>query len=274
MQLPSRAPLKISPRPDFRPEDFRKLIFHRGMDCTWEQAQECPCRRKVSELSGSRFGTTPSGVVGETTEPRQDCPLCEGDGYFYHSSQSVKALVTRASSTPELFTVFGEMARGTSYFTLLPEHIPQPFDRFTLVNSVLTFRETRIKTAATVEALRYPIVTRSLDLSTGLTSVGVLQLQLADSTGQTSLALARTAGVDFAIDSQGRIDWSLGVSAGTAPATGDRYAISYYASPRYVVLDNPHTHRDTFIKVKSPTIDFAPLPVQCMAQLDFLGDAP
>ena len=137
MDFPSRPPLKIKPRPDFKPEEFRKLLFHRGMDMVWEQAQECPCRRTSQDFAGDRFGAelmVGPDPTATTTEARPDCELCEGSGYFHHSPQLIKGLVTRASSTPEAYSAWGEYARGMVYFTFLPEHLPGLFDRFTMKN--------------------------------------------------------------------------------------------------------------------------------------------
>ena len=270
MLFPSRPPDKLNPRPDFRPEDFRKLMFHRGMDMTWEQAQECPCRRMSEDFAGSRFGTnvlTPT-ESGTTTEARPDCALCDGTGYFYHSPQSIKGLVTRASSTPEAYAAWGEYARGMIYLTFLPEHLPGLFDRFTMDNSAMLFRESRIRGTQSTESLRYPIIARQLDLQTGLASVDVLHFQASAANGLTDATYTLEKGVDYAVTNNA-LDFSIG---GNPPAAGTRYSVSYYAKPRYVVVDHPHTHRDTFIKVKSPDIQFAPMPVQCMARLDFLGD--
>lgn len=273
MQLPSRSPDKITPRVDFRPEDFRKLVFQRGMDLKWEQAQLCPCRRPVQDYVGSRFGDAGGtlGVKGESSEPRADCELCGGDGYFWHSPQTVKALVTRASSTPEAYNAWGEQARSHIFITLLPEHLPSFLDRFTMINSVLTFRESRLRKTGTLEALRYPIVTRSLDLSTGPTNVNVLHLQAADANGLTTASGTLVQGTDFEV-TDGKIDWTLGIAAGTAPPEGARYSVSYYASPRYLVTDHPHVARDTFQQVKTTSPTFTPLPIQCSAALDFLGE--
>ncbi len=272
MDFASRQPDKLRPRIDFRPEDFRKLLFMRGMDLVWEQGQLCPCRRQAVDYVGTRMGQADAlGVQGESSEPRPDCDLCEGSGYFWHSAQTVKALVTRASNTPEAYAAWGERARAMVFLTMLPEHMPTFLDRFTMEDSVITFRESRLRTAGALEALRYPIVTRSLDLAAGQTAVNVLHLQAANSSGVASSGLTKTQDTDFAV-TDGKIDWTLGVAAGTAPAEGDRYSVSYYASPRYVVTDHPHAYRDTFGKVKVITPAFTPLPVQCSAVLDFLGD--
>ena len=274
MQFPSRPPDKLSPRPDFRPEEFRKLVFHRGMNMVWEQSQECPCRRTATDFSGARFS---SGLFtaqsGTTTEARPDCEMCKGEGYFLHSAQEIKALLTRASATPEAYTAYGEFTRGTVFLTLLPEHLPAMFDRVTLADSVMVYRESRIRTANAIESLRYPIETRGLDLQSGATQVNVLHVQSSQADGLSTSTDTMIQGVNFAVTG-GKIDWSLGDAGAGSPGEGNGWTVTYYARPRYVILDHPHTHRDTFIKVKAPDITFAPLPVQCMARLDFLGDAP
>jgi len=272
MDFPSRPPSKITPRPDFRPEDFRKLMFHRGMDIVWEQAQECPCRRRAQDVAGARFSAThlASDNPGATTEARPDCDICKGGGYFHHSAQDIKGLVTRASATPEAYSAWGAYARGMSYFTLLPEHLPSLFDRVTLKNSVMMFRESRTRTSSNIEKLRYPIVTRQLDLDTGLQSVNVLHLQSSETDGLTTTANTLTQGTDFAVTANGELDFSIG---GTPPAEGTRYSVSYHASPRYTIVDHPHTYRDTFVQIKAPSIAFSPMPVQCIGKLDFLGDS-
>jgi hypothetical protein len=156
------------------------------------------------------------------------------------------------------------------YLTFLPEHLPGLYDRMTMDDSAMVFRESRVRGSAATEKLRYPIVARSLDLTTGPVSVDVLHLQASGADGLTEPSHTLTQGVDFDVTGDGELDFSVG---GTPPAEKTRYSVSYYAKPRYVVVDHPHTHRDTFVQAKSPDISFAPMPVQCMARLDFLGDA-
>jgi len=237
----------------------------------WEQAQECPCRRRAEDFSGNRFTSTHlvSDNPGTTTEARPDCELCKGGGYFYHSPQEIRGLVTRASATPEAYTAWGAYTRGMVFFTLLPEHLPGLFDRCTMVDSAMLFRESRVRIGTNVEKLRYPIVTRQLDLSTGPTSVNVLHFQASSGTGLTDTTHTLVQGTNFDVT----VDGELNFDFPGAPAEGTRYSVSYYTKPRYVVVDHPHTNRDSFIKTKTPNLTFTPLPVQCMGRLDFLGDA-
>jgi hypothetical protein len=119
--------------------------------------------------------------------------------------------------------------------------------------------------------MKYPIVSRNLDLAGGATAVSALYAIKASSTGVVDSAAPLVNGVDFTITADGKIDWALGVAAGTAPAENSFFSISYYANPRYVVVDIPHAFRDTWIGTNVATPYFAPLPVNCMAQLEFLA---
>lgn len=267
MQLPSRKPIKLGPRVDFRPEQFRKFFFKAGIDLLWEQAQDCPCKRSSSAYS---LDVTLQ-ITDQTAEARVDCVKCKGDGFFYHSPQTVRAIVTGAQENPERFRIYGEFASGMINISLLPEHLPSYGDRFTMADSVLMFRETKIRTSNAIEQPRFPIVTRSLDLSTGVQQVGVLNLHKANADGTCTDAGVLTEGIDFTVTNDGDIDFTLGDASGNAPAENVRYSVSYYAHPRFVVVDHPHAFRDTFTKIKSSSESFRPLPIQCNAKLEFLN---
>ena len=267
MDLPSRKPAKLGPRVDFRPEQFRKFFFKAGIDMIWEQAQECPCKRSTSDYTVD----VSIQLTDTTSEARIDCPKCKGKGYFYHSPQKVRAIITGAQENPERFRMYGEFATGMVNISLLPEHLPAYGDRFTMSDSVLLFRESKLRTVAAVESPRFPIVTRSLDLSTGPSEVSVLNLHTANADGTCTDVGNLTQNVDFEVTPDGDIDFTLGDALGTAPSSGTQYSVSYYAHPRFVVVDHPHAFRDTFTKRKSPNENFKPLPIQCNAKLEFLN---
>lgn len=273
MQLPSRAPSKIGLRSDYRPEEIRKFIFARGMRLTWEQAAECPCRRLSQTVSQTDFGFNgglPGATFNTTAEPAHNCPRCDGEGYLFHSPQEVRALVSSASENPEAFRSYGEVAMGDLRITLLPEHLPSLYDRFTAIDSAILVREVRVRSDDQVENLRYPITTRTLDLQSGPTVVDVTFATKADANGLNQVSYDLVKDTDFEV-SGGAINWSIGDDNGNAPSAGERYSISYYAHPRFVVTDHPYVYRDTFVAAKAPTPVFATLPVHCRAKLDFLG---
>lgn len=275
--LPSRPPSKINPRVDYRPEEFRKFIYSRGLRLTWEQAAECPCRRLSADATGvSAFGYDASlpGVTSHTTaEPAADCPRCGGEGILYHSAQEVRALISSSALNPTPTRPVGELALGEVRITTLPEHLPSLYDRFTAIDSAILIREVRVRTADTVEALRYPITTRTLDLVGGATTHDVLFATKADANGLNQESYDLVKGTDFEV-SGGQIDWTLGDASGNAPAEGTRYSVSYYAHPRFIVTDHPYVYRDTYVAEKKVAPVHTNLPVLTHAKLDFLGSNP
>jgi hypothetical protein len=261
-------PVKIGPVADFDLKGLRKHLYAKGVDVTWEQAAVCPC----GVLQGSNMGLPVTSTVN-TKMRRTDCENCEGRGYYYHSPLPIRVLMVGYRSNPELFSqIGGEYAKGYASFTAQPEHLIGFLDRFTLTNSVCVFREPRTRTSATVERPKYPIVTRSLLLTAGLTDVNVLDAIKAQATGLVDPADKLVPGVDFEITPAGAIDWTLGDLSGKAPAVGSRYSLSYYIHPRFVVQDNPHVARDTHLQKKTPTREHRALVVQAMARLEWLGD--
>lgn len=270
MNLPPRVPVKI-PRVDWQVEQQRVFFFQKALHATWEQAVECPCARKADDIGAGLFGyAADSSKV--TEEARPDCPKCAGRGWYFHSPQTIPVMLSsitqRADITPSLWE------HGTVQVTTLPENLLAYRDRITLTESVVLYRERRTR-AALVDELRYPIVVRALDLQGGEVNVGVLHCYKADTSHIAQPGGELVAGTDFEVTVQGRINWTKGLpgtGTGKAPAVGQRYAVAYYAHPRYVVMDRPHAVRDTFVRIKMPSPTHQPLPVHAIAQLEWLGD--
>ena len=270
MILQARQPLKLVPRADFLPEEFRKRIFSHGLPLVWEQTAECPCTRKTTDYGFSISGVAPA--PSSLTQHQSDCLACKGRGYVYHSSQEIRAIVTSAKMDVERFSELGgsEYGKGMVSITLLPEHLPAFGDRFTLKASHMVFRETILKSQNATDKPRYPIIQRAHDLAGGSTSFGVRYLLYADLNGVVDPGNLLYEGSDFQINNLGEIEW---INPNTTPPVGTRLSLEYYSNPRYVVLDHPHSIRDTRIKVKSPTEFHQNLPVQCTAGLEYLGES-
>jgi len=274
MLIPARPPIKNTPRIDFPPEEFRKHLYSKGLRARWEQAAECPCRRKgggdlVGATSSMVDILTAAGKQGVTGEGRYECPACHGRGYLYHSAQDIIAIFTRVSGDPKGYLPWGEWTKGMAGLTVLPEHVPAFQDRITLTDSVLVYRETLQRKGA-VEGLRYPIVTRALDTTPDPLSVGVLYCIKASATGLVDpVGGVMVEDTDFTVTEAGKISWIDG-NGGSPPAVGDFYSISYYAAPRYVVVDIPHAFRDTWVGTKVATPYFAPMLIHALCQLEFL----
>jgi len=258
--LPSRFPAKLKPRIDFSPNNLRIFIGTNGLALRWEQAAECPCRRDVADYGGGFTGSTQ-----DVSQPRSDCPTCQGRGYRYHSAQEIKANITSAAQHPDRFAQYGEMASGMISVTTLPEHRLNLGDRITPLQSVQRFRETHLyDDAIPVSQTRYPIKVRELDVIPAPLNVGVLDLYVTNAAGVAEVGGEKVEGVDYTITAEGKIQWI------NAPEVGASWSVSYYATPRYIVKDIPHPFRDTMIKTKALSPIFASLPINATCVLEFL----
>lgn len=263
MILGSRIPPKLNPRADFKPEQFRKVIISHGLDVEWQQAAECPCSQP-----SSHFGFSLPGAPSSASEQaRVDCPACHGRGYLYHSAQTIRAVVTGARKEEQRHGPAGatEYGRGSIGMTLLPEHLPVYGDRFTLIDSAIVYRETIKRGTGATDTTRYPIATRSHDLAGGAVSFGVRHLIPANAQGVVDPSGALVEGSDFTVNGDGAIEWI------NAPNEGDRFSVTYYAHPVYIVTNHPHAIRDTYINFKAAAPYHQELPIYAELQLEFYG---
>lgn len=273
MDLPARKPLKVGAQARFMHAEIRKMHKANGRVVLWEQAAECPCVRRtaLSVSMGSLADTT--GGMGNNAHPRLDCAVCSGRGYLHHSPQQIQAVLTGADGNPKRFEAWGENMLGMLSVTPLPENLPGFLDRFTIIHSVMVMRETRTRTAQTVERLRFPIVTRALDLTVGVTNVSVLYAHKANAEGIAEPGGVMTMGEAFEVTDEGEIDWSVGDDNGKAPEVGGRYSMSYFGHPSYLVVNHPHAFRDVVDPWKRPVgqeVETA-MVVNAMCRLEFLG---
>lgn len=251
-------------------DTLRKEIFQHGRSIRVQKAAACPCQRQLT-------AGTPAKTVN-TKEPRPDCSLCEGKGYFYYATQDIEALALDAQFNPERFALYGERATGMIRFTFLPEHMPGWLDRITLLDSVAQYNEVITKGSSAIESTRYPIQTRSVVVGTAADNtvaetiqVRTLYVRKANAQGVvTGSELVEST--DFVVTSDGKIDWTLGVGLGTAPATGERYSVSYFMHPVYVVKSLPYTQRNNYSTKKSATEFVQEMPVLADAWLEWLGE--
>ncbi len=264
-----RVPSKLRPRVDWLNEEFRKQFYTRSMVVSWEMCNECPCAYTGTELSLDLQDNI--GALEQRGEVRSDCQVCKGIGYYWHSKQDTRAIITSAAADPNRFNEYGEYAKGMVNLTLLPENLPSFGDRFTMVDSSMIFRETKVRKAGSIQTLRNPIVPRVLDTQGGASTLRVLSLQVATLAGLADPTKSLIEGVDFDVLEDGTISFAKGDALGTAPVVGARYSISYFGHPRYYVADHPHTHRDSRYVRKSTQEQIRLMPVQCKATLEFMG---
>ncbi len=257
-------------RVDFRVIEFRRLIEAKGLSMIWSQSSECPCRFDTT----TDFSFNLAGVDDLPLKigANSSCPVCAGRGVFTHSPQPVKGILTRSAenrpSTNGGPDSIGDYRREQAKITLLPEHLPHNGDLFVLTDSYMVYKETAVMQAGDIQALRYPIAIRSLNLQDGVTQVGVLYLMTSDTDNEASGELVFN--VDFQIDDEGRLDFSICEPA-KRPPVGSHFSVSYYIHPRYKVVSSVHTIRDTLTRRKSLTNTHEALPVQVEVQLDTYG---
>ena len=269
--FPPKFPPKLGPRSDFEIDQFRDAIFQKGQDVTWQMTAVCPCGQSLDDLSKNFDFPSPLGQKGVSGSARAICPVCDGKGWYQHSSQVIRVLIQDMSVNPIRYGVEGEWARGRSRITFLPENKPALGDRIELAFSVHRVHEmTRRPSAATVQALRFPVVSQVLETGTGNQSVKVLQAIKAVN-NQVTLANTMVENVDFVITVDGKIDWTLGDVTGKAPGVGQAFSITYFAHPRYVIEDVPFAMRDTNTQLKTPTPISQTLPVFAIAAQEYRG---
>lgn len=262
-------------RVDFVEPELRRFILQHGQELQWESAARCPCIRQLAGQSAS--------FTGETFEQRKDCPECSGNGVIYFNPQLVTAFLLSASQDQGLRRLYGERSSGMVRITVNHEHKPSIGDRYVATKSTYATDEVRVRTAATVEALRYPIAIRTYEVGSAgdptegeERELGVVYCRRVDENGEL-LGNVLVEDTDFVITAEGKIDWTLGDGLGTAPEEGNRYSAKYYSHPVYVVEAVPYQHRDQWVKVRNPTdekssdLQFKQLPIHVHCWFEQLG---
>lgn len=244
-----RELVKVQPRVDFAPDEFRAQIQGWGHRMRWERAMRCPCNLQLVD----RYDPTITALsrVGLT-----GCPGCDGVGYQYAAAQTIKALVNDPSSDQRFLQVFGEMAFGAVRLSLLPEHLPAWRDRFIDLDGARLYQEEPRVRVDAVEQPTYPILTRSMLVGddddptrTVARDLGVVVLRKADANG-VLLEDEPVEGVDFRITDAGAIEF-LDDSAGVGPpAVGQAYSLVYTTCPTWTVRNHPHLYRHTYVAQK------------------------
>lgn len=223
--FPHKEHALVNPNPDAWLEALQAL----GLRTLWQQASPCPCRENP-----------------DTEEGRFDCPVCLGTGWEYDTGTEIRAVMLAQSLKDAPYEVLGHYGFGLVMVTVPPEQAPGFRDRYLLLDSCIVMQDL-VRRLGTLDQLRWPVATRTLYLDVSgvptTTSLSVLSLRRQASDGSAGPLLS--LGTDFMVDAQGRIDWTKGDLAGTAPPVGSSYAVRYFAHPRYVVLERPFVVRDT-----------------------------
>jgi hypothetical protein len=263
-------PMLDRARVDFSLRDFRRALLQHGVPLRWEFAVVCPCKRIQSR----------GIVVVQSTEARTDCPECRGVGVIYDCAQNTIGIVHDTREKAVLSTYHGQYSEGDVLITMLPEHLPDRWDRLTMKSGVRVYNESRRRTDARYERLRYPIVRRKFPIGnedgtpgvSAMMELGVLYMRRTGIDGQLILG-ALVENEDFVITDDGRIDWDLGDEAGTAPEEGAWYSARYYARPVFIVKGLPYVRRDGFTQpYDAPSASLELSPILVHASPEFLGN--
>lgn len=264
---------------DLELREIRNEIQIKGVDCTWEKAAPCPCYR-IGTLEGS---TVPDS---STTTPQGECLACRGDGWVYYGSQTSRALITSANSRLDADGTAGLSAPGMFNVSTFIENPIGLGDRFVVNEAVRVCFQQKIRSAGTVDTLRFPIVRKAWTIGTALdqtvaevVTIGVDYL-IAASTATGAIVGGATPteyveGVNFTVPTSGantgKIDWTIG--GVNVPPVGARYSVRYYARPRYIINNLRYAHRQLGFVEKRPAREVIQLFWQGSCVLDSLGAA-
>lgn len=252
----------------FDMEELVRALHQHGTPIQFEASLQCPCKRIQSR----------HGVVAHSTEARSDCPECNGSGIITGEPIRSLGLVHSTKDWAMISATFGQYSEGDVLITMPPEHIPDRFDRITMLAGVRVMNEQRRRTTSMVERLRYPIVRRKFDVgmpdgSPGARRIerGVLVARFTDTAGVLQSRRLQE-NVDFTVTDAGDVDWSLGDANGTSPATDAWYSMRYYARPVFVVQGFPYLRRDSQVQdYGAQCAQFVYAPVLVHATPEFLG---
>lgn len=252
---------------DFDIDEFRRALFQKGRELTWDWSTSCPCQMSITSTGRSNL----------VSQNRIDCVACKGSGLIYSNRQTTIGMLTDAMLDQKFFNLYARYAEGSVFITLLPEHVPCLNDRFTLTRGIVVYEETGMRHASTVERPRFPIVKRAMYLGSEgdptepeFTEIGVLYCRAAGLDGQI-LPTEYTENTHFTVTEDGELDWSI--AGGSAPPIGARISIRYYGRPCFVVRGFPFIQRDLYQNNASSMdtryLGLHPIKVICVPE--FLG---
>lgn len=255
---------KINVRSDFRVGEFEVAIENQGYRVAWEHASICPCR------SNHHGG-----------QPSFDCPVCSGSGYEYHSKQEIKAIIDKMRGDQQVLSPDGSFHKFHSAdFTVLAQHRPSFYHRYTLLDSVMEHSELAKGTKGQQVILSHRIASGALSVVTE-DSIGntdttesnfdVLRVRAMDATTRLpSRVLAPS--IDYhIIDDVDSDERRLIVADEVFTELGSDelyFSVTYYIHPRFKVMDFVYSVRDTFVKFKKPRASYEAMPITVNARLD------
>lgn len=260
----------LTPRVDFRDEDFRRLIDAQGVRFAWARAIRCPCRP----------------VNDQTGQSDPNCPRCKDhpgwdfygpDGYVipkdagqldsvqqaviaHYGASVISGVLINAGQRDEPNGIIGPWRFGVGTVTVRPENILSFNDRLVDLDSEMIHTEVVI--VKWTEGLK----PKPLPLSVKYTPIGINHVLTEDG---TQLKM----NVDFVLSDDGVITFR----PNHAPPVGTRIGINYLCHTHWRVTGQPKAFRRTkqLLRNPFPTTPLGTptaLAIQAQVMLDYLAD--
>lgn len=255
------TPSKVSRIPEVNRDGLRDLIEARGTRVAWSQAANCPCR-----------------LNDETQQPAlgDSCPRCRGLGFFHFGPVNytpptnagtltplqqaildedgacvISGLVQQIETERAGYTTLGPWRTGELKITVRDENKIGYYDRIILLDSIIAYDEVIEPSGELLQPLRYRATTINAVFS------------------ETARLVE---GTDYSVDTTGRLVW-----ASTSRIPRGRIAVHYYTHPSYLVMNRPHSMRQSSVYRKlstrvTPHGSPQELPLQGVIMLEFLRD--
>ncbi len=170
----------------------------------------------------------------------------------------IRALVQRIPVDQQPYTPLGPWRTGELHATVRPENKIGYYDRFVLLDSVITYDE---------------LIDISGDQDSTVSFDMHLRYRAVNVTGVFTLTQRFNQGADFEVTDQGVIRWY----PDCAPV-GERVSVHYTTHPAFLILNRPHSMRQSAVYRKpkgkrlTPLGDPQELPLQAHLMLEFLRD--
>jgi hypothetical protein len=216
--------LKQAGRSEFDLDEFKRSITQHGYTAVWTKAALCPNRDPAQE-----------------DHHRISCELCDHHGFIYYEPTDIKVHIT-SLGLKQLFLPESRYQPGMAYFTTLPEHKLNFWDKVQLTTAKGRFSQVLKLSSTRKYKLKYP----------------ALALQYAVLDNGTTLPV-----MSIGIDDAGAITIPTGV-----PSTGF-LSVSFFYKPVYLLIDLVHQIRDSRLTEWTEDKE-AEFPNQAVGQLDFL----
>lgn len=247
--------------------DFDFLISTKTPRFAWSRATQCPCVGQHNEDA--------------TAQPDPNCRHCNGLGWTYSrpvgyeeptdtigtltdvqrslidrtDAMVIRALLTSASSEPDIFAALGEVALGTGMMTTRPANRLGYYDRLVAIDDEMVFSEVVRTDGSGGTKLHYPAKVLNTVLS------------IDPATGDK----VQYDATDVCIDAAGNLEWLTGKE----PGAGTQVSVNYVCMPVFVMMTTDKITRTAITKFKkenlqTPQGDTQLLPHRYMVRLSHL----